>query len=37
MPGARLMTIEGAGHQVPTTRPTEFLAAVRPFLDTHSS
>ncbi|MEV6526751.1 alpha/beta hydrolase [Longispora sp. NPDC051575] len=33
VPGARLVTIEGAGHQVHTNRPTEFLAAVRPFLD----
>ena len=32
MPGATLVTIEGAGHSVHQNRPQEFLAAVRPFL-----
>jgi esterase len=32
IPGATLVTIEGAGHAVHQTRPREFLAAVRPFL-----
>jgi pimeloyl-ACP methyl ester carboxylesterase len=32
IPDCRLITIEGAGHNVHTTRPKEFLAAVRPFL-----
>jgi esterase len=32
IPGATLVTIEGAGHAVHQTRPTEFLAAVQPFL-----
>ncbi|HEX3490351.1 MAG TPA: alpha/beta hydrolase [Streptosporangiaceae bacterium] len=32
IPDATLVTIEGAGHVVHQTRPTEFLAAVRPFL-----
>jgi pimeloyl-ACP methyl ester carboxylesterase len=32
IPGATLVTIEGAGHVVHQTRPAEFLAAVRPFL-----
>jgi pimeloyl-ACP methyl ester carboxylesterase len=33
VPGGRLVTIEGAGHQVHRTCPTEFLAAVRAFLN----
>ncbi|HEX5995271.1 MAG TPA: alpha/beta hydrolase [Jiangellales bacterium] len=37
IPNVRLVTIEGAGHQVYTTRPAEFLAALRPFLDAHAS
>ena len=32
IPGAALVTIEGAGHAVHQARPGEFLAAVRPFL-----
>ena len=36
VPDARLVTIEGAGHQVYVVRPVEFLAAVRPFLDTYA-
>ena len=32
VPGATLVTIKSAGHAVHRTRPTEFLAAVRPFL-----
>lgn len=36
IPDARLVTIEGAGHQVHTARPAEFLAALRPFLDAHA-
>jgi pimeloyl-ACP methyl ester carboxylesterase len=33
VPDGRLVTIDGAGHQVHRTRPTEFLAAVRDFLN----
>jgi esterase len=33
IPGATRITVEGAGHVVHQTRPEEFLAAVRPFLD----
>jgi pimeloyl-ACP methyl ester carboxylesterase len=32
VPHGRLLTIEGAGHHVHRTRPTEFLTAVREFL-----
>jgi esterase len=32
VPDATLVTIEGAGHAVHRTRPAEFLAAARPFL-----
>ena len=32
IPGARLETIEGAGHLVHATRPAEFIALVRAFL-----
>lgn len=32
IPGATLVTIEGAGHSVHQTKPAEFLAAVTPFL-----
>jgi esterase len=32
VPGAALVTIDGAGHAVHRTRPAEFLAAVQPFL-----
>lgn len=32
LPDATLVTIEGAGHRVHHTRPTQFLDAVRPFL-----
>jgi hypothetical protein len=32
VPDATLVTIEGAGHAVHRTRPAEFLAAVRSFL-----
>jgi esterase len=32
LPDATLVTIEGAGHRVYQTRPSEFLDVVRPFL-----
>jgi pimeloyl-ACP methyl ester carboxylesterase len=32
VPDAELVTIEGAGHAVHRTRPTEFLATATPFL-----
>lgn len=32
LPDATMVTIEGAGHRVHQTRPTEFLDVVRPFL-----
>ena len=33
-PAARLITVAGAGHLVHTDRPEDFLATVRPFLET---
>jgi pimeloyl-ACP methyl ester carboxylesterase len=33
IPGARLVTIAGAGHAPPVTNPDEFNAAVRAFLE----
>lgn len=33
IPGARLVVLDGVGHEVPTEAPERLLAAVVPFLD----
>lgn len=35
IPGARLVTIDGAGHAPPVTHPDEFAAVLRTFLEEH--